>query len=243
MIYAVATEKGGTGKTATAAALTQIAARDGKRVLAVDLDPRGDLSYILEADATRPGSYELLHGAPARDLLQHSPQGMDVITATRALNAEETTTASARRLAAALAPIREEYDAIFIDTPANSNELQLNALQAADRLIIVLEADRSSLQALYFMAQTVEQLKDSNPGLKMCGALIGRYIKDNASINKYLIEQIKQTAAALQIPFLGIVRDSAGAKEAFNMAQSLIDYLPRSKTTADYKRIYKEIIK
>lgn len=243
MIYTIAAEKGGTGKTATTAALTQIAARDNKRVLAVDLDPRGDLSYILEADATQPGSYELLHGVPARDLIQHSPQGMDVITATRALNAEGTSAASARRLAAALAPIRDEYDAIFIDTPANSNELQLNALQAADRLIIVLEADRSSLQALYFMAQTAAQLKGSNPALTICGAIIGRYAKGTAAINKFLLQQIEQTAASLQIPFLGIVRDSAGAKEAFNMALSLIDYLPRSTTTADYKRIYKDISK
>lgn len=243
MIYTIAAEKGGTGKTATAAALTQIAAHDGGRVLAVDLDPRGDLSYILEADATQPGSYELLHGAPARDLLQHSPQGMDVITATRALNAEASREASARRLAAALAPIRDSYDYIFIDTPANGNELQLNALQAADRLIIVLEADRSSLQALYFMEQTATQIKKSNPALEICGAIIGRYAKGNAVINNYLLEQIEQTAAGLHIPFLGVARDSSGAKEALNMAQSLIEYAPRTTTAADYKRIYKAITK
>lgn len=243
MIYTIAAEKGGTGKTATSAALVQAAAYTGKKALAVDLDPRGDLSYILAADATQPGSYELLHGAPAADLVQHSPQGLDVITASRALNAEATAAGSARRLAAALQPIRDDYDIIVIDTPANGNELQLNALQAADRLVIVLEADRSSLQALYFMADTAAQIRGSNPRLEICGAVVGRYTKGNANINRYLLEQIEQTAAALHISFLGTARDNTSAKEALNMQQSLFEYAPRSAAAADYMRIYKAITK
>lgn len=243
MIYTIAAEKGGTGKTATSAALVQAAAYKGKKALAVDLDPRGDLSYILAADATQPGSYELLHGAPAAELIQHSPQGLDVITASRALSTEATAAGSARRLAAALEPIRDDYDVIFIDTPANGNELQLNGLMAADRLIIVLEADRSSIQALYFMADTAAQIQDSNPKLKMCGAVVGRYTKGNANINRYLLQQIEQTATALHIPFLGAARDSSDAKAALNMQQSLFDYAPRCTTAADYMRIYEAITK
>lgn len=243
MIYTIAAEKGGTGKTATSAALVQAAAFKSKKALAVDLDPRGDLSYILAADATQPGSYELLHGAPAADLIQHSPQGLDVITASRALNAEATAAGSARRLTAALDAIRDDYDIIVIDTPANGNELQLNGLMAADRLVIVLEADRSSIQALYFMADTAAQIQGNNPRLEICGAVVGRYTKSNANINKYLLEQIQQTAAGLQIPFLGAARDSTGAKEALNMQQSLFEYAPRSAAAADYMRIYEAITK
>lgn len=243
MIYTIAAEKGGTGKTATSAALVQAAAHKGKKALAIDLDQRGDLSYILAADATQPGSYELLHGAPAADLIQHSPQGLDVIPASRALSTEVTAAGSARRLAAALQPIRDNYDIVFIDTPANGNELQLNGLMAADRLVIVLEADRSSLQALYFMADTAAQIQQSNTTMEICGAVVGRYIKDNANINRFLLQQIEQTAAGLHIPFLGIARDSTSAKAAMNMQQSLFDYAPRSTTAADYMRIYKAITK
>ena len=65
MIYAICNQKGGVGKTTTAAALLQAAAFKGKKALAIDLDPQSNLTYCLAADSNRPGSFELLHGTPA----------------------------------------------------------------------------------------------------------------------------------------------------------------------------------
>lgn len=242
MIYTIATQKGGTAKTTTAAAIAQAATYKGRKALAIDLDPQGNLTYCLNADARAAGSYDLLHGAPTADVIQKSPQGMDVISASLDLQTEKSTTGSARRLAEALEPIRRKYGAIVIDTPATAGELQYNALMAADRLIIVLEADTFSVQSLYQIADTAAQIQQSNPRLKIAGVMIARY-EGNTKFNKYMREQIEATAKALHIPYLGTVRKATAAKEATGLQQSLFDYAPKSNPAADYMAIYEKLTK
>lgn len=241
-IYTIATDKGGTAKTTTAAVLAQAAHHAGKRVLAIDLDPQGNLTYCLAADARQPGSYELLHGAPSSSVIQTTPQGVDVIPASRNLLTEASAAGSARRLSQALEPLKRKYSACFIDTPATAGELQYNALQAADRLIIVLEADGYCVQALYQIHDTAEQIRQSNPRLKYAGVLITKWESNAANIEKYLRDQIKQTAEALHIPYLGEVRrQRAPLKEATAFQQSLYDYAPKCNPAADYMAIYERI--
>ena len=124
MIYTIATQKGGTGKTTTAAALAQAAAYKGKSCLAIDLDPQANLTYCLAADETQPGSYDLLHGAAASQVTQTTAQSIDVISASPDLQTETSSRGSARRLQKALAPLKDQYDVIIIDTPATAGELQ-----------------------------------------------------------------------------------------------------------------------
>lgn len=242
MIYTIATAKGGTGKTTTAASLVQAAAHTGRRALAIDLDPQGSLSYALAADARAAGSYDLLHGAPAADVVQKSPQGMDVITGSLNLQTETSGPGTARRLAEALEPVRSKYDLIVVDAPATAGELQYNALMAADRLVIVLEADSHGVQALYQITAAAEQIQQSNTRLQPAGVLIARY-RGNANIRKYMREQIEATAKSLGIPYLGEARDAAAAAEATAFQQSLFDYAPRSTTAADYMRVFETITK
>ena len=242
MIYTIATAKGGTGKTTTAASLVQAAAHTGRSALAIDLDPQGSLSYALAADARATGSYDLLHGAPAADVTQKSPQGMDVITGSLNLQTETSGKGSARRLSEALEPVRSKYDLIVIDAPATAGELQYNALMAADRLVIVLEADSHGVQALYQITTAAEQIRQSNTRLQPAGVLIARY-RGNANIRKYMREQIEATAKSLGIPYLGEARDAAATAEATAFQQSLFDYAPRSTTAADYMRVFETIIK
>lgn len=242
MIYTIATQKGGTGKTTTAAALAQAAAYKGKRALAVDLDPQGNLTFALAADARAAGAYELLHGAAAADVIQHTAQGLDVITASRGLQAEKSWAGSARRLAEALEPIRRKYSFIVIDTPATAGELQYNALQAADRLIIPLETDAYNAQSLYQIAETAEQIRQTNPRLKISGVILTKY-DGRATLSRLLCARLEETAAALHIPFLGTVRKAIAIPEAAAFQQSLFEYAPKSKPAADYLRIYETITK
>ena len=79
MILTIANQKGGTAKSTTAAALAQAADYRGKRCLAIDLDPQGNLSFFLNADTARAGAFELLEGQPAEETIQHTEWGIDTI--------------------------------------------------------------------------------------------------------------------------------------------------------------------
>lgn len=242
MIYTIATQKGGTGKSTTAAALAQAAAYKGKTALAIDLDPQANLTYCLAADQTQPGSYDLLHGAAASSVTQTTAQGIDVIAASPDLQTETSGAGTARRLQKALEPVKRQYDIIVIDTPATAGELQYNALQAADRLIIPLEADAYNLQSLAQITDAAQQIKGSNPGLKIAGVLLTQY-DPRPIINRQLQEQLIKNAKAQGIPFLGAVRKAVAVKEAAALRLSLFEYAPKCKPAADYMSIYKRLMK
>ena len=240
MIYTFTARKGGTGKTTTAATLAQAAAHRGRRALAVDLDPQANLSYLLAADARQAGAYELLHGTPAAELIQHSPQGLDVIAGSMELETETTFTGSARRLAAALKPLEDDYSIIVIDTPAYSGELQYNAIQAAQGLIIPLSANSLCLQSLYQTAATLPAFRKSNPALTVTGCILTKYDK-RTNVAKHFSATIQEKAEALNIPFLGTVRQAAAVETAAGFQESIFDFAPRSKPAADYLAIYDKL--
>lgn len=242
MIYTIATQKGGTGKTTTAAALAQAAAYKGKSCLAIDLDPQANLTYCLAADETQPGSYELLHGAAASQVTQTTAQSIDVISASPDLQTETSSRGSARRLQKALQPIKDKYDLIIIDVPPTGGELQYNALQAADRLLIPLEADAFNLQSLRQITEAAAQISASNPDLQIAGVLLTQY-DPRPVINRQLREMLQENAAAQGIPFLGTVRKAVAVKEAAALQVSLFDYAPKCKPAADYMNIYEQLEK
>lgn len=242
MIYTIATQKGGTGKTTTTAVLAQAAAHKRKKALAIDLDPQGNLTYCLAADNAAPGSYDLLHGADIADVIQTTAQGIDVITANKALQTETSGQGTARRLQKALEPIKDDYSIIVIDTPATAGELQYNALQAADRLLIPLEADAYNLQSLEQITADAKQIQDSNPHLKIAGVILTKY--DNRPvIYRQLREMLIQNAKAQGLVYLGETRKAIAVKEAAALQLSLFDYAPKSKPAADYLKIYNKLMK
>lgn len=240
-ILTVAIQKGGTGKTTTAAALAQAAAYRGKKCLAIDLDPQGNFSFTLGAQiGTKPGSYHFLEGAAAADVIQHLKPGLDVIQANWELSTVKTKTASARRLQTALEPIKNNYDVIVIDTPPTAGELQYNALQAATGLIIPLQADIYNLQSLYQITDTAKHIQNSNPGLVIKGFILTQY--DNRStIAKQMQQTITDKAAAMGVPYLGAVRGAVVVKEAAALQQSLFEYAPNSKPASDYMNLFDAI--
>lgn len=239
-IITTAVIKGGTGKTTTAGALAQAARADKKRVLAIDLDPQGNLSFILAADPGGPGSYELLHGARAQDVIQTTAQGIDVITASANLATERTTPASARRLADGLEPVKKKYDFIFIDTPPEIGEMTFNALTAATGLIIPLEADISSLAGLNQIAGIAHQIQRKSPQLAILGTVVTRY-DGRPKINRYLLETIASKGAEVGAPNLATIRPGVAIKEAQALQESLFEYAPGSNPAKDYKALYEAI--
>lgn len=239
-IIALAIQKGGTGKTTTAGALITAAALKGKKTLAIDLDPQGNLTYMLAADTAKGGSDRLMDGARAADLIQHKGK-IDVMPASWNLSTIKTGKGTAKRLQDALEPIRGMYDLIVIDTPPTAGELQYNALQAATGLIIPLQADIYSLQSLYLITDTARQIQGSNPNLKILGYVLTQYDK-RSTISKQMMDAIRATAENLGVPYLGAIRAAVAVKEAAALQRSLFEYAPKSKPAADYMEIFKQII-
>lgn len=241
-IITTAVIKGGTGKTATAAAIAQAAAADGKKVLIVDLDPQANLTYTVAADQNKAGAYQLFNGTPAAQLIQHTEQGIDAIAASPDLTTVKTAAGSAKRLQEALNPLRSLYDICIIDTPPVMGELVFNALQAADGLLIPLEADTYSLQGLYQITDIAHQMQRSNPKLSIIGVVISRY-DARPNISRYMKDVIAEKGAEIGAPLLMAIRPAIAVKEAAAFQQSLFEYAPNSKPAADFMQLYKMITK
>lgn len=240
-IITAAIIKGGTGKTATAAALAQAGAKAGKRILAVDLDPQANFTFTLGADPNRPGAVQLFRGTAAADVMQTTEQGITVIAGHRDLSNERTTPGSAKRLREALEPVKNDFDLCVIDTPPTLGELVYNALNAANGLLIPLETDTNSLQGLYQITEIAQQIKHSNPDLQILGVVLTRY-DARPKLNRYLHDVIAEKGAAIGAPLLSEIRAGVAVREAAAMQQSLFDYAGNSKPAADYMQLYKKII-
>lgn len=239
-IITVAIIKGGSGKSTTTAALAQAAAKAGKRVLAIDLDPQANLTFFLGADQNSGGSYQLLQGADPAQLIQGTAQGISVISGSPDLATERTKPGSAKRLQDALQAVKNDFDFIFIDTPPQMGELTFNALQAATGLIIPLETDNSSLQGLYQIADIAHQMQNTNPGLRIFGAILTRY-DSRPKLNRYLSDIISEKGQEIGAPLIMGIRPGIAIREAQALQLSVYDYAPNSNPAQDYKKLFEVI--
>lgn len=245
-IISVANQKGGTAKTSTAHALVTGAAYKGKRSLAIDFDPQGNLSFIMGADANRAGAYELMkQQAKAAHIVQYTSQG-DIIPASLNLAAADTEFSGKPGrdffLQAALEPLQDAYDVVVIDTPPTLGTLLVNALTASDEVIIPMNADILSLQGLYQLAETISQVKSfCNKGLKVTGILLTRY-SGRTVLARDIKETIEAKCAELGIPLLNtVIRDGVAVREAQTTQESLFAYAPNSNPAKDYLQLFDEI--
>ena len=245
-IISVANQKGGTAKTSTAHALATGAAYKGKRSLAIDFDPQGNLSFIMGADASRAGAYELMkQQAKAAQIVQYTSQG-DIIPASLNLAAADIEFSGKPGrdffLQAALEPLQDAYDVAVIDTPPTLGTLLVNALTASDEVIIPMNADILSLQGLYQLAETITQVKSfCNKRLKVTGILITRY-SGRTVLARDIKETIEAKCAELGIPVLNtVIRDGVAVREAQTTQESLFAYAPNSNPAKDYLQLFDEI--
>lgn len=240
-IITVAAVKGGTGKTTTATALAQAGASKKKKVLAVDMDAQSNLTFALNGDSDRAGVYELLEGAaPAADLIQTTPQGVDLLPARADLAAVKTSPGSAGRLQRALEEVSGQYDLIIIDTPPATGELQNNALFAATDLLIPLETDINSLQGLYSILDIAHHIQERRGRLGIAGVILTRY-DARPKLSQYLRDTIAEKAGEAGTPLLMEIRAGVAIREAMAMQESLYQYAPKSKPAQDYLALYKKL--
>lgn len=238
----VATIKGGSGKTSTALAIAQAGAASGIRVLGIDLDPQSNFTYATGADLSQPGAVEMLHGAPASDVIQETAQGVDVIGANAELATEGTAEGSIYRLDRFLKGIEDYYDLCVVDTPPHIGETTYNALAAATDLIIPMCTAAFEIAGLYNLVKLHAALKKSKAThIHRRGIVLTKY-DARAKLNQYIRQEIEETAAEHGIPILGTIRSGIAIAEAQTMRANLYEYAPRSKPAEDYKAIFERII-
>ena len=245
-VLAIINQKGGVGKSTTAAALGAGLTLKGYKVLFIDLDAQGNLTFNMGAGASALSSLEVLTGtATAEEAIRHTEHG-DIIPASPALAGADnliTTTGKEYRLKEALEPLHSRYDYIVIDTPPALGILTVNALTACSGAIVPAQADAWSLQGITQLNGTIQTVrKYCNPALKVKGIVLTRF-NSRAVVSRDMQELIAQTAAALDTKLYSTaVRECTAIKEAQAVQQDIYSYAPRSNATADYKALVAEII-
>ena len=246
-VYAVINQKGGVGKSTTAAALWAGLNKKGFKALAIDLDAQANLSYTAGADTAHKTALSLLTGeAPAGETIQHTRTG-DIIAASKSLAGADafiTDTGKEYRLKESLEGIASSYDYVIIDTPPALGILTINALTACNSVIIPAQADIFSLQGIEQLYQTMQPVKKyCNPDLTIEGILLTRY-NSRTALTRDITNYVKQLADKLNTCVFGTtIREGIAVKEAQLTQQPLFDYAPKANVTEDYRAFIDELIK
>lgn len=240
MITAVINQKGGVAKSTTVQSMGAGLQRKGYKVLLLDMDSQGNLSLSVGADKSRgiPSILEVLtNELPITDAIQ-TIRGTDIVPATISLAGIDMVLnemGKEYRLKEAVAPIKDKYDFILIDTPPALGILTINALTCADNVVVPAEADVYSIEAVGQLSNTINAVKQyTNKDLSIVGILLTRY-SGRAIISKALKDMIDTTAQCLNTKlFDAKIRECIAIKEAKAQKQDIFSYAGSSNAAIDY---------
>ena len=246
-IICIANQKGGVGKTTTAVNLAACLAEEGKKTLLVDMDPQGNASSGLGVRAGKKTVYEVLLGDCTLDSVMEKTKQKRLWVAPsdiRLAGAElELANLERRefRMRAALEPVRKDYDFLIIDCPPSLGLLTINALTAAQSVLIPIQCEYYALEGVTALMNTVQRVKRSlNPGLEIEGVLL-TMLDGRTNLGLQVVAEVKKHFK--QAVFKTTVPRNVRLGEAPSHGLPIHMYDPRSTGAEAYIALAKEVIK
>jgi chromosome partitioning protein len=247
-IIAIANQKGGVGKTTTAVNLAAAFARKGRRVLLLDLDPQGNSSIsFLEQSSIYMSAYDMMVDGES-DLSGYvyrtSIEGLSVIPSKINLAKLESKLVgdfdAPFRLKDRLEHLREEFDAIFIDTPPTLGLITVNALVAATHVLIPIQSSYFALEGTDDLLETIEKVKARpNPNLRVLGVVVTLFDK-RTTLAREVFEQIRNVFGTQM--FETVITKSVRLEEAPAYRESIFSFAPQSSGAFEYAKLCEEVI-
>lgn len=246
-VIAVLNQKGGVGKTTTTINLGSYLAKAGKRVLVVDLDPQGNATSGLGIDKTvlNATMYDALfdHAGASKMVLTTEYDNVQILPANQNLAGAEVQLVSALQRELQLRQVLEQFDHdyILVDCPPSLGLLTINALSAADQVLIPVQAEYYALEGLSQLLNVIERVQNAiNPNLGILGVVITMYDERNSLSKNVKDELAKHFGDAL---FTTLIPRNVRLAEAPSYGRPIGEHDKWSKGARAYKSLAKEVMK